>query len=80
MADRDRRTLGDVRLPSVGGAEVHGGGGVEHEPRDQHPLGELNADMRLTRAGRDVPVDPANVVAWDVRPDLGELRSLAEER
>src|SRR5206468_6270895 len=36
VADRDGDALRDVRLPSVGGAELHRGGDIEHEPGDEH--------------------------------------------
>ena len=63
VADRDGYAFGDVRLPPVSGAELHRDRRVEHEPRDEHALGEIDADVRLARARRDVPVDPPHVVA-----------------
>ena len=80
VADRDRDALRDIRLATVGGAEAHRRGRVEHEPRDEHPLGELDADVRLAGTGGHVPVDPADVVARDVRTDQRQLGSVAEER
>ena len=80
VADGDRHALGDVRLAAVGGAEAHRRGGVEHEPGDEHALGEVDAHVRLAGAGGDVPVDPADVVARDVRADQRELGAVAEER
>src|SRR5581483_10881928 len=79
MADRKRDALGDVRLAPVGGAEVHRRRRVEYEPGDEHTLRELDAHVRRPRAGGDVPVDPAHVVARLVRPHLVELRTEAGE-
>ena len=70
----------DVGLAPRRRAEAHRGGEVEDDPRDEHPLGEMDAHVRLGGAGGDVPVDQPDVVARDVRPDLGELRPAAEER
>ena len=53
---------------------------VEHEPRDEHALGEVDADVRLRRPRGDVPVDQAHVVARHVRPHLRELGAAAEQR
>ena len=79
VADRDGDALGDIGLPPIGRSELHRDGGVEDEPRDEHALGEVDADMRLARARRHVPVDPANVVARNVRPHHRELRSGSQE-
>ena len=73
MADRERDALGDVGFPPLGGPERHRRRGVVDEPGDEHALGELDADVRLARARGDVPVDPADVVARLVRPDLVQL-------
>ena len=75
VAERDRDAFGDVRLAPVGGAELHRRRDVEHEPGDEHALGEVDAHVRLARARGHVPVDAAHVVARDVRPDLRELRA-----
>src|SRR5512132_1858170 len=80
VADRERGTLCDVGLAPLGCAELHRRGGVEHEPRDEHPLGEQDANVRLTGPRGDGPVDAADVVAQDVRTDLSELGALPEER
>ena len=78
VADRQRDALGDVRLAAVGGAEGHRRRDVEQEPRGQGTLGDVDPDVRDRRPGGDVPVDPADVVARLVRPDLGELGATAE--
>ena len=52
VADRDRDALGDVGLAPVAGAERHRRRRVEHEPGDEHALGELDADVRLARSAR----------------------------
>ena len=70
--------LGDVPLAPVGGAERHRRGRVEHEPRLERPLGDVQADVRLAGAGGHVPVDAAHVVAELVRPHLRELGAVAE--
>ena len=80
VADGDRHALGDVRLPAVGGPEAHRRRRVEHEPGDEHALGLVDADVWLAGAGGDVPVDPAHVVARDIRADERELGAVAEER
>ena len=59
VAERDRDALGDVRLAPVGRPELHRGRGVEHEPGDEHALGEVLAHVRLAGAGGHVPVDAA---------------------
>ena len=79
MPDRERDALGDVCLPPFLGAEVHRCGRVEHEPRDEHALGELDTDVRDARARRDVPVDAAHVVAGFVRAHLVQLAAEAGE-
>ena len=73
VPDRERDALGDVRLAPVGGAELHRRRRVEHEPGDEHALGEVDADVRLAGPGGHVPVDPAHVVAGLVRPHLRQL-------
>jgi hypothetical protein len=73
MAERDGDPFRDVGLAPVGGAELHRRRGVEHEPADEHTLGEVLAYVRLAGPGRDVPVDSPHVVAGDVRSDLGQL-------
>ena len=57
VADRERDALGDVGLAPVGGPEGHRRRGVEHEPRVERALGDVDADVRLARARGDVPVD-----------------------
>ena len=79
VPERERDALGDVGLPPLGRAEGHRGRDVEREPRDEHALGEVDPHVRLARARRHVPLDPAHVVAGHVRPDLGELAAGAEE-
>ena len=81
VADGDRHALGDVGLTPVGGAEMHRRGRVEHEPRDQHALREMHANVRDVGTRSDVPVDPAHVVvSRNVGTNLSELRSVAEQR
>ena len=79
VADRERDALRDVGLAPVGRAEVHRRRRVEDEPRHEHALGVLHADVRLAGARGHVPVDLPHVVAEDVRPDLRELAALAEQ-
>ena len=79
MPDRDRHALGDVRLPAIGGAELHRQRGVEHQPGDEHALGEVDAHMRLVRPRGHVPVDPPHVVAGRVRAHHGELGAGSEQ-
>jgi hypothetical protein len=79
VTERNCDSLGDVGLAPVGGPEKHRGRRVEDDPGHEYPLGLPHADVRLASAGRDVPVDRADVVARNVRPDLRELRSLALE-
>ena len=73
VADRDRDAFRDVGLPAVGRAERHRRRRVEHEPRHEHALGELDAHVRLAGARRHVPLDPPHVVARLVRAHLPEL-------
>ena len=80
VADRDRNALGDVRLPPVGRSERHRRRRIEHEPGDEHALGQLDAHVRLAGAGGHVPFDPADVVARLVRTDLPELAADSRER
>ena len=72
--------LGDVGLQPQAGAERHRGADVEHDPRGQRALGHVLADVRDAgaRAGRGV--EPAQVVAGLVRPQLRELGARAEPR
>ena len=79
VADGDRDALGDVGLAPLGRAELHRGRRVEDEPRDEHALGEMDANVRLAGSGGHVPLDRADVVARKVGADLGELGPLAEE-
>ena len=80
VADRERDALGHVGLAAVGRAEGHRRRRVEHEPGDEHALGELDADVRLAGAGGDVPLDLAHVVPGDVGAHLRELGALPEDR
>ena len=81
MPDRNGDTLGHVGLAAVGGAEHHRRGRVEHEPRDEHALGQMHTDVRNVGARGHVPVDPAHVVAaGNVRPHLRELGPLPQQR
>ena len=80
VAQRDGDALGDVPLAAVGGAEPHGRGDVEQHPRGERPLGDVHAHLHLVRAGRGVPVDPADVVARLPLADLRELGADADRR
>ena len=75
----DRDSLGYVGLAPVGGPELHRRRRVEHEPRDEHALGEVDAHVRLVRPRGHVPVHPPDVVSGNVWTDERELRSLPEE-
>ena len=77
---RDRHALGEVGLPAVGGAEEHRRRRVEHEPGDEHPLGELDAHVRLAGPRGDRPVDHPDVVARHVPPDHRQLGAVPEQR
>ncbi len=73
VADGQGDPLGHVGLAPVGGAEAHRRRGVQDQPADQGPLGDLVADVDVAGPGGDVPVDPADVVARLVEADLGQL-------
>ena len=85
-ADRGRvpdgkgHAQGDVGLAPRRGPEGHRRRHVEHDPGHEHPLREVDADVRLGRPRGDVPVDQPDVVAGDVRAHLRELRPAAEQR
>ena len=79
VAERERDPERDVRLAAVGRPESHRRRAVEHDPGDEHPLGELHPDVRLARARGHVPVDQPDVVARLVGADLGELAAAAEQ-
>ena len=66
-------------LRRVGGAERHRRRRVEDDPRDEHALGEVDADVRLRRPRGDVPVDLAHVVPRHVRAHLRQLGAAAEQ-
>ena len=74
MAEAECDASGDVGLAPLAGPELHRRRRVEDEPRDEHALRELHADVRLAGAGRDVPLHQADVVARHVRTHLRELR------
>ena len=78
VADGDRDALGDVGLAPQRGPERHRRRDVEHEPRGERPLRDVDADVRDRGAGRDVPVDPADVVAGLIRTDLRQLEPAAQ--
>ena len=73
VADRVGDSLGDVCLSPLAGPERHRERRVEDQPGRQGSLGDLHADVRLTGARGDVPVDEADVVPGHVRTDLREL-------
>ena len=73
MPDRHGDTLGDISLPAIGRPELHRCRRIESQPRHEHPLREIDANVGFTRASRDVPVDSANVVAGGVRANHREL-------
>ena len=52
VADRERHALGHVGLAAVGGAERHRRRAVEHEPRGERPLRDVDADVRDAASGR----------------------------
>ena len=79
VADGERHPLGDVGLAPVGGAERHRRGRIQHEPRDEDALGELDAHVRPPGARGDVPLDPAHVVAGLVLPHLVQLAANPRE-
>ena len=78
VTDGDRDALGDVGLAAKRRAERHRWRDVEDEPGRQRPLRDVDPDVRDGRAGGDVPVDAADVVARLIRTDLGELEPAAE--
>ena len=80
MPDGDRHPFGDVGLAAIRRPELHRGRDVEHEPGDEHALGERDANVRLVRPRRHVPVDAADVVTGDVRANERELGAFAEKR
>jgi hypothetical protein len=78
VPDGEGDTLGDVPLAPVGGSEGHRRRRVEQEPHVHCPFRHVRAHVRLAGPRGRVPVDPADVVAGDVRPHLGELGPVAE--
>ena len=79
VTERERDPESHVRLAPVGGPESHRRRAVEHDPRHEHPLGELDANVGLARARRHVPVDQPDVVARLVRANLRQLAAAAEQ-
>ena len=65
-------------LRRSGRAERHRWRESSSEPRRQRALRDVDADVRDGGPGGDVPVDPADVVARLVGPDLGQLEAAAE--
>ena len=66
--------FGDIGLQPPRRAERHRRGDVEHDPRRQRPLRDMQADVRHARAARGRGrVDVTDVIADLVRPDLGEF-------
>ena len=47
VTERERHAHRDVGLAAIGRPEPHRRRLVEHDPRDEHALGELHADVRL---------------------------------
>ena len=80
VPDREHDALGDVGLAAQRRAEAHRRRAVEHEPRRQRPLRDVQAHVRLVHARGRVPVDQAHVVARLVGPHLRELHRDAERR
>ena len=80
VADGQRDALGDVPLAPVGGAERHRRGRVEHQPARQRALADVHAHVRLLQPRGRVPVDVADVVAGEVRPDHRQLGAGADLR
>jgi hypothetical protein len=73
VADCERHAFGDVGLAPLGRPERHRRRRVEQEPAGQGSLGHVEPDVGLTGPRRDVPVDPAYVVARLVRAHLSQL-------
>ena len=80
VTQRDRDAQRDVVLAPLGRPERHRRRPIEDDPRHEHPFREMNAHVRDTRPGCDVPVHQAHVVAGDVRAYLGQLAPAAEDR
>ena len=80
IAESERHALRDVRLPAVGGAELHRKRGVDDDPADEDPLGEMHADVRDACPRGRLPVDVPDVVGLRiVRPQLGELGAAPDQ-
>ena len=79
-AERERDALDDVGLATHPGAEAHRGRDVEQQPRGDGSLCDVDPHVELVLACRRVPVDAPDVVADDIRADLGELRAASEPR
>ena len=73
VAKGQRHAFGHVGLAPVGRAEGHRGRGVEHQPGDQRPLGQVDSNVRLAGPGGGVPVDQADIVARLIGSHLGQL-------
>ena len=61
--DGSDRGEGEVALATGRGAELHGGRSVDQDPRLQLPVGDRVPDVDGPAAGRQRPVDVANLVA-----------------
>ena len=68
-----------LSLEPVPGAEISGSAHVDREHHRQLPLLDVALDVRLSRAGGDVPVNGPHVVARYVLADLIELHAPALE-
>ena len=79
-AEHERHALGDVGLQPLRGAERHRRRDVEHDPRRQRALGDLQAHVGLAGARGRRRVDLAHVVADLVRAQLRELGARAHAR
>src|SRR5205807_9338508 len=72
-ADGGGRGQGEVALGGVGGAELHRRRSVDQQPRLQLAVGDGVADMDDAAAGRERPVDLADIVARLVLASLVSL-------
>ena len=80
VAERGGDEAGVIELGDAGGAEAHGGGGVEEEEELGIGLALVAFEEAAVGAGEDVPIDVAEVVALGVGAILGEFLGEAEVR
>src|SRR5215212_9519697 len=70
----------EVLLSAARAADHHGRRSVEDEPRGQLTILVEFAYLRFIEPGSDVPVDVPGVVAFDVRPQPGEVEASTSPR